>query len=100
MDTFKSQQLLTTAQALFPSEVNSPVQAFHAAGGLPVGAYSRRREIMQRTASFGLIVQASTHSGHPLTLSAGFLSTAHGGKEADLSIQAAERAFQKLSKKI
>jgi glutamate-1-semialdehyde 2,1-aminomutase len=33
----------------------------------------------------------------PSQFEAGFLSTAHGEKEIDRTIQAAERAFQKLS---
>lgn len=40
-------------------------------GGLPVGAYGGRREIMQRMAPQGDIYQAGTLSGNPLAMAAG-----------------------------
>ncbi|MBI3744325.1 MAG: glutamate-1-semialdehyde 2,1-aminomutase [Chloroflexi bacterium] len=40
-------------------------------GGLPVGAYGGRREIMQRIAPAGPAYQAGTLSGNPLAMSAG-----------------------------
>ena len=40
-------------------------------GGLPVGAYGGRREIMERVAPAGDIYQAGTLSGNPLAVSAG-----------------------------
>jgi glutamate-1-semialdehyde 2,1-aminomutase len=40
-------------------------------GGLPVGAYGGRREIMQHIAPDGDIYQAGTLSGNPLAMSAG-----------------------------
>lgn len=40
-------------------------------GGLPVGAYGGRREIMERVAPSGPIYQAGTLSGNPLAVSAG-----------------------------
>jgi glutamate-1-semialdehyde 2,1-aminomutase len=40
-------------------------------GGLPVGAYGGRREIMERMAPSGEIYQAGTLSGNPLAMSAG-----------------------------
>lgn len=41
-------------------------------GGLPVGAYGGRREIMEHVAPEGKVYQAGTLSGNPLTLSAGY----------------------------
>ena len=41
-------------------------------GGLPVGAYGGRREIMERIAPSGPVYQAGTLSGNPLAMSAGF----------------------------
>jgi glutamate-1-semialdehyde 2,1-aminomutase len=41
-------------------------------GGLPVGAYGARKEIMQKMAPSGPIYQAGTLSGNPLAMSAGF----------------------------
>lgn len=40
-------------------------------GGLPVGAYGGRREIMEQVAPSGPIYQAGTLSGNPLAMSAG-----------------------------
>ena len=40
-------------------------------GGLPVGAYGGRREIMQNIAPLGGVYQAGTLSGNPLAVSAG-----------------------------
>jgi glutamate-1-semialdehyde 2,1-aminomutase len=40
-------------------------------GGLPVGAYGGRREIMERMAPEGNIYQAGTLSGNPLAMAAG-----------------------------
>lgn len=40
-------------------------------GGLPVGAYGGRREIMQRVAPSGPVYQAGTLSGNPLAVAAG-----------------------------
>jgi len=41
-------------------------------GGLPVGAYGGRRDIMERIAPAGDIYQAGTLSGNPLAMAAGF----------------------------
>ncbi len=40
-------------------------------GGLPVGAYGGRREIMEQIAPLGAVYQAGTLSGNPLAMSAG-----------------------------
>jgi glutamate-1-semialdehyde 2,1-aminomutase len=40
-------------------------------GGLPVGAYGGRKEIMERVAPSGEVYQAGTLSGNPLAMSAG-----------------------------
>ncbi|WP_025678943.1 glutamate-1-semialdehyde 2,1-aminomutase [Paenibacillus massiliensis] len=41
-------------------------------GGLPVGAYGGRREIMEQMAPAGPIYQAGTLSGNPLAMAAGY----------------------------
>lgn len=41
-------------------------------GGLPVGAYGGRKEIMQQMAPAGPIYQAGTLSGNPLAMAAGY----------------------------
>jgi glutamate-1-semialdehyde 2,1-aminomutase len=43
-------------------------------GGLPVGAYGGRREIMQCVAPAGPVYQAGTLSGNPLAMAAGLAS--------------------------
>ncbi len=40
-------------------------------GGLPIGAYGGRREIMEMMAPVGLVYQAGTLSGNPLAMTAG-----------------------------
>src|SRR5258708_21467187 len=45
-------------------------------GGLPVGAYAGKREIMTMVAPSGPVYQAGTLSGNPLAMTAG-LATLH-----------------------
>ena len=45
-------------------------------GGLPVGAYGGRKEIMQMVAPSGPMYQAGTLSGNPLTMAAGIATLA------------------------
>jgi glutamate-1-semialdehyde 2,1-aminomutase len=49
-------------------------------GGLPVGAYAGRREIMQTVAPAGPMYQAGTLSGNPLAMTAG-IETLHAIRE-------------------
>jgi glutamate-1-semialdehyde 2,1-aminomutase len=50
-------------------------------GGLPVGAYGGRREIMSRIAPEGPIYQAGTLSGNPLAVAGGIACLKELGKE-------------------
>lgn len=43
-------------------------------GGLPVGAYGGRREIMKQVAPEGPVYQAGTLSGNPLAMAAGYMT--------------------------
>src|SRR5213592_2912147 len=43
-------------------------------GGLPVGAYGGRREIMEMVAPLGSVYQAGTLSGNPLAMAAGIVT--------------------------
>ncbi len=43
-------------------------------GGLPVGAYGGKREIMERIAPSGPVYQAGTLSGNPLAMAAGLMT--------------------------
>ena len=55
-------------------------------GGLPVGAFGGRREIMEHLAPLGPVYQAGTLSGNPLAMAAGLATlenlTTHGFHEA------------------
>jgi len=67
-------------------------------GGLPVGAYGGRREIMELVAPAGPVYQAGTLSGNPLAIAAGIATlralTEGGAWEA--AARAAERLFEGL----
>ncbi|HCI82188.1 MAG TPA: glutamate-1-semialdehyde-2,1-aminomutase [Ktedonobacter sp.] len=49
-------------------------------GGLPVGAYGGRRDIMQHVAPVGTMYQAGTLSGNPLAMAAGIATLRELGK--------------------
>src|SRR5690625_4224988 len=51
-------------------------------GGLPVGAYGGKREIMEKIAPTGDIYQAGTLSGNPLAMTAGY-ETLHALNKSD-----------------
>ncbi|GGE18371.1 glutamate-1-semialdehyde 2,1-aminomutase [Marinithermofilum abyssi] len=51
-------------------------------GGLPVGAYGGRREIMEWVAPAGPVYQAGTLSGNPLAMAAGYTTLTHMTPEA------------------
>ena len=59
-------------------------------GGLPVGAYGGRREIMEKMAPEGDIYQAGTLSGNPLAMAAGL---------ATLKVLKKGEIYQKLEEK-
>lgn len=59
------------AQALYGIEPDLTTLGKVLGGGLPVGAYGGRREIMERVAPSGPVYQAGTLAGNPLTMSAG-----------------------------
>jgi len=58
-------------------------------GGLPIGAFCGRRDIMQMTAPQGPVYQAGTFSGNPLSLAAGIATIRwlhdHPGMYAELA---------------
>jgi glutamate-1-semialdehyde 2,1-aminomutase len=60
-------------------------------GGLPVGAYGGRREIMDKIAPIGPVYQAGTLSGNPLAMAAG-LATLHALQAPGVYTQLEERA--------
>jgi glutamate-1-semialdehyde 2,1-aminomutase len=46
-------------------------------GGMPVGAFGGRREIMEHVAPLGKVYQAGTLSGNPLAMSSGFATLSY-----------------------
>ena len=59
------------AQALFNIRPDLTTLGKIIGGGLPVGAYGGRRDIMERVAPSGPVYQAGTLSGNPLAMTAG-----------------------------
>lgn len=62
---------LSGAQALYEIQPDLTTLGKVIGGGLPVGAYGGRREIMEMIAPSGPVYQAGTLSGNPLAMSAG-----------------------------
>jgi glutamate-1-semialdehyde 2,1-aminomutase len=60
------------AQGLFGIQPDLTCLGKVIGGGLPVGAYGGRREIMEMIAPSGPVYQAGTLSGNPLAMAAGF----------------------------
>lgn len=60
------------AQGLFGIEPDLTCFGKVIGGGLPVGAYGGRKEIMEQIAPSGPIYQAGTLSGNPLAMAAGY----------------------------
>ena len=60
-------------------------------GGLPVGAFAARNEIMKHLAPEGPVYQAGTLSGNPLAMSAGFAMLSELNRNPDI--------FESLNKK-
>ena len=60
------------AQALYNIQADLTTLGKIIGGGLPVGAYGGKKEIMQMVAPAGQMYQAGTLSGNPLAMAAGF----------------------------
>ena len=61
-------------------------------GGLPVGAYGGRKEIMDMVAPVGPVYQAGTLSGNPLAMAAGLATVRHLRKNPEIYTQLEQRA--------
>ena len=61
-----------SAQGYFDIEPDLTCLGKVIGGGLPVGAYGGKREIMEKVAPAGTIYQAGTLSGNPLAMTAGY----------------------------
>jgi len=59
------------AQALYGVKPDLTTLGKIVGGGLPVGVYGGRRDVMQRIAPLGPVYQAGTLSGNPLSMAAG-----------------------------
>ena len=62
------------AQALYDVDPDITTLGKVIGGGLPVGAYAGKREIMQQVAPAGPVYQAGTLSGNPLAMTAGIVT--------------------------
>ena len=56
-------------------------------GGLPVGAFGGKREIMEKIAPSGPVYQAGTLSGNPLAMCAGFAALSHIKEHPEIYVQ-------------
>ena len=72
------------AQQVFGVEPDITTLGKVLGGGMPVGAYGGRREMMQLIAPSGPIYQAGTFSGHPLGMAAGLAMLTYLRTEAGL----------------
>ena len=61
-------------------------------GGLPIGAYGGRKEIMRKVAPVGNVYQAGTLSGNPLAVSAGLAMLRNIRKDTGLYARLEEKA--------
>ena len=59
------------AQALYDIKPDLTTLGKIVGGGMPVGAFGGRRDIMERIAPLGPVYQAGTLSGNPLAMAAG-----------------------------
>ncbi len=68
-------------------------------GGMPIGAYGGRADLMALVAPVGPVYQAGTLAGHPLSMAAGIATLDTLGDEAYLTLEAAgERLATGLSR--
>ena len=84
------------AQALYQIQPDLTTLGKVIGGGLPVGAYGGRREIMSLVAPSGPVYQAGTLSGNPLAMSAG-IATLKSLKEPDTWSRLEERCGCELA---
>jgi len=61
-------------------------------GGLPVGAFGGKREIMEKIAPSGPVYQAGTLSGNPLAMAAGYASLKHIKDNPDIYKELEEKS--------
>ena len=81
---------LSSAQGLYGITPDLTTLGKVIGGGMPVGAFGGRRDIMEKLAPLGPVYQAGTLSGNPVAVAAG-LATLEAGARARL-LRAARRA--------
>ena len=81
------------AQALYSIKPDLTTLGKIIGGGLPVGAYGGRREIMQLVAPLGPMYQAGTLSGNPLAMAAG-IATLEALRDATLYLRLEKQAAE------
>jgi len=64
-------------------------------GGLPVGAYGGKKEIMEMVSPSGTVYQAGTLSGNPLAMSAGYAALSYINEHPEIYVR-----LEKLSSKL
>jgi glutamate-1-semialdehyde 2,1-aminomutase len=69
-------------------------------GGLPVGAYGGKREIMEQIAPTGPVYQAGTLSGNPLAMAAGYATLTEMTPEAYEELERKGRVLEEGLRKI
>ena len=84
------------AQARFGVEPDLTTLGKIIGGGLPIGAFGGRREIMEQVSPQGPVYQAGTFSGNPLSLTAGIatLSWLHNHASLYASLEEKTRALE------
>ncbi len=91
------------AQGYFDVEPDITCLAKVIGGGLPVGAFGGKREIMEHIAPAGPVYQAGTLSGNPLAMTAGYETlnalTKEDYKVIEKKIDRLEEGFRQASKK-
>ena len=63
-------------------------------GGMPIGAYGGRADVMERVAPAGPVYQAGTLSGHPLAMAAGLATLGALEPEAYLALDEAAETLE------
>ncbi len=81
------------AQALYGIKPDLTTLGKIIGGGMPVGAFGGRREIMEHIAPLGPVYQAGTLSGNPVAMAAG-LATLDALSQPGFHTQLAERTIQ------
>jgi len=81
------------AQARFGIEPDLTTLGKIIGGGMPIGAYGGRADLMKLVAPAGPVYQAGTLSGHPLSMAAGIATLAVLGADRYLALEEAARTL-------